>query len=93
MYLESSRISTLGVDVRLDSFTVESESNLRLKVVNYLFKKLRLFDWALSTLRHYCKCCNWVTKLDSKTFCSYSFLQSTLINNGATMERDKLQVV
>ena len=50
MYLESSRTSTLGVDVRLDSFTVESESNLRLKVVNYLFKKLRLFDWVLSTL-------------------------------------------
>ena len=31
-------------------------------------------------------------ELDNKTFCSCGFPQSTLINNGATIQRDKIHV-
>ena len=39
-----------------------------------------------------CKCRNWITKLDNKFLYFYGFLKSTLINNNATMEREKLHV-
>ena len=38
------------------------------------------------------KCRRWITKLDNKTLYFYGFLKSTLIKNGETMGRDKLDV-
>ena len=50
----------------------------------YFFKKSYKF--------HRFVCRNWITQLDNKTLYFYGFLKSTLINNGVTMERDKLHV-
>ena len=46
----------------------------------------------LGLLFFLCKCRNWITKLDNKILYSYGFLKSILINNGATIWRDKLHV-